>query len=205
MTNSEKLSRRDEILQALASMLESNLGERITTANLAAFVGVSEAALYRHFPSKAKMFEGLIGYIEEVIFSRINLIVSGANSAEQSCETMMYLVLGFAEKNPGLSRLLAGDALVGETARLRDRMQQFFSRIETQFKQVLREAEIREQKVPVQTASAAANLLTAYLEGKIRQYVRSEFKQAPTLYWAEQWEMIRPQLLRELSLDRLPS
>lgn len=205
MTNSEKLSRRDEILQALASMLESNLGERITTANLAAFVGVSEAALYRHFPSKAKMFEGLIGYIEEVIFSRINLIVSGANSAEQSCETMMYLVLGFAEKNPGLSRLLAGDALVGETARLRDRMQQFFSRIETQFKQVLREAEIREQKVPVQTASAAANLLTAYLEGKIRQYVRSEFKQAPTLYWAEQWQMIRPQLLRELSLDRLPS
>lgn len=205
MSNSEQLSRRDQILQALASMLENNLGERITTASLAAHVGVSEAALYRHFPSKAKMFEGLIGFIDETIFSRINLIMSDFEEADKRCETIMYLVLGFAEKNPGLSRLLSGDALVGENARLQGHMQKFFNRIETQFRQALKEAELRERKVPTQTVGAAANLLTSYLEGKIRQYVRSEFNIMPTSYWPEQWQMLRPQLLRDISLDRLPS
>lgn len=203
--SAEKLSRREQILQALASMLESNLGERITTASLAAQVGVSEAALYRHFPSKAKMFEGLIGFIDEAIFTRINLILNDIPDAEKRCETILYLVLGFAEKNPGLSRLLSGDALVGETARLREHMQRFFNRIETQFKQILKEAELSEGKVPTQTASAAANLLTLYLEGKVRQYVRSEFKQLPTAYWSEQWQMLSPMLLRTIQLDRLPN
>lgn len=202
--SSEKLSRRDQILQALASMLESNLGERITTASLAAHIGVSEAALYRHFPSKAKMFEGLIGFIDEAIFTRINLIMGDIQQADKRCETIMYLVLGFAEKNPGLSRLLSGDALVGETARLRDHMQRFFNRIETQFKQILKEAELNEAKVPTQTTSSAANLLTVYLEGKVRQYVRSEFKLKPTDYWQEQWQMLSPTLLREIRLDKLP-
>lgn len=204
MSSSEKLSRRDQILQALASMLESNLGERITTASLAAHIGVSEAALYRHFPSKAKMYEGLISFIDETIFSRINLIMGDFQEADKRCETIMLLVLGFAEKNPGLSRLLSGDALVGENTRLHEHMQKFFNRIETQLKQVLREAELRERKVPTQTVSAAANLLTVFLEGKIRQYVRSEFHLLPTAYWPEQWQMLQPQLLREINLDRLP-
>lgn len=205
MSSSEQLSRRDQILQALASMLESNLGERITTASLATQVGVSEAALYRHFPSKAKMYEGLIGFIDETIFSRINLIMGDFTEADKRCETIMYLVLGFAEKNPGLSRLLTGDALVGEHARLLEHMQRFFNRIETQFKQILKEAELREKKVPTQTVSAAANLLTVFLEGKIRQYVRSEFQLQPTAYWPEQWQMLSTQLLRDINLERLPS
>lgn len=201
--NSEKMSRRDQILQALAHMLESNPGARITTASLAKAVGVSEAALYRHFPSKAKMFEGLISFIEETIFSRVSRILQDFDRADERCEKTLTLVLTFAEKNPGMCRLLSGDALSGETERLRQRIHQFFERLETQFKQILREAEMREGKVPQQTASAAANLLTAVLEGRIRQYVRSEFAAQPTQYWDEQWQMLAPTLLREKNLTSL--
>ncbi|MCA6062437.1 nucleoid occlusion factor SlmA [Thalassolituus marinus] len=201
--NSEKMSRRDQILQALAHMLETNPGARITTASLAKAVGVSEAALYRHFPSKAKMFEGLISFIEETIFTRVTRILQDFDSAEARCEKTLTLVLTFAEKNPGMCRLLSGDALSGETERLRQRIHQFFERIETQCKQILREAEMREGKVPQQTASAAANLLTAVLEGRIRQYVRSEFAALPTQYWDEQWQMLAPTLLREKNLTSL--
>ena len=140
-----KISRREQILQALVHMLESNPGGKITTANIAKTVGVSEAALYRHFPSKAKMFEGLIEYIEETIFSRTSRILQDYEEAEVRCEKTIMLVLSFAEKNPGMCRLLAGDALVGETDRLRQRIHQFFERLETQLKQILREAELREQ------------------------------------------------------------
>ena len=181
--NTEQVSRREQILQALASMLENNPGGRITTASLAKEVGVSEAALYRHFPSKAKMFEGLISFIEETVFSRVNRILQDFDSASIRCETILTLVLSFAEKNPGMCRLLTGDALAGETERLRERMHKFFEKIETQLKQVLREAEMRENKIAVHTVSATANLLTAVLEGRIRQYVRSDFKALPTQYW----------------------
>lgn len=198
MTNVEdKLSRRDQILQALAHMLETHPGARITTANLAREVGVSEAALYRHFPSKAKMLEGLIAFIEEAVFSRINRILQDIPDAESRCEHTLTLLLTFAEKNPGMCRLLSGDALSGETDRLRHRIQQFFERLETQLKQILREAEVREGKLPVYTVAAAANLLTAVAEGRIRQYVRSEFSQLPTVMWDEQWQLLRPSLLRE--------
>jgi len=198
--NAEKISRRDQILQALAHMLETNPGARITTASLAKAVGVSEAALYRHFPSKAKMFEGLISFIEETVFSRINLILQEINEADVRCEKTLTLVLTFAEKNPGMCRLLSGDALAGETERLRQRIQQFFERIETQLKQILREAEMREGLVPTQTISAEANMLTALLEGRIRQYVRTEFATKPTQYWDEQWPMISVNLLRQKNL-----
>jgi TetR/AcrR family transcriptional regulator len=198
MTNVEdKLSRRDQILQALAHMLETHPGARITTANLAREVGVSEAALYRHFPSKAKMLEGLIAFIEEAVFSRINRILQDIPDAESRCEHTLTLLLTFAEKNPGMCRLLSGDALSGETDRLRHRIQQFFERLETQLKQILREAEVREGKLPVYTVAAAANLLTAVVEGRIRQYVRSEFSQLPTVMWDEQWQLLKPSLLRE--------
>lgn len=193
-----KISRREQILQAVVQMLESNPGGKITTANIAKTVGVSEAALYRHFPSKAKMFEGLIEYIEETVFSRISRILKDFPEAIERSERIMMLVLSFAEKNPGMSRLLAGDALVGEIDRLRQRINQFFERIETQLKQILREAELRERKVTRLTASACANLLNVLLEGKIRQFVRSEFKILPTQNWSEQWPLISQQLLRDV-------
>src|SRR5690606_11423761 len=140
----QKSSRRQQILEALAFMLSDCPGSRITTAALAREVGVSEAALYRHFPSKTKMFEGLIEFIEETVFSRISLIVSEEATAMKRCERMLLLLLAFAERNPGISRILTGDALAGETDRLRLRIVQFFDRLDTQLKQILREAEVRE-------------------------------------------------------------
>mgnify|MGYP001585824973 FL=1 len=185
-----KSQRRQQILEALAQMLEANPGERITTARLAKQVGVSEAALYRHFPSKSKMFEGLIEFIEEALFSRINLILAEESGATRRCEKMLGLLLGFAERNPGLTRILTGDALAGETERLHTRVAQLFDRLETQLKQVLREAEMREGIRPVLPINTAANLLLAAAAGKISQYVRSNFQRSPTEGWNDQWQQI---------------
>jgi TetR/AcrR family transcriptional regulator len=171
-------------------MLESSPGERITTARLARQVGVSEAALYRHFPSKSKMFEGLIEFIEETLFSRINMILAEESSAATRCEKMLQLLLAFTERNPGITRILTGDALAGETERLHARVAQLFDRFETQLKQVLREAEMREGLRPVLGINAAANLLLAVAEGRISQYVRSGFQRSPTEAWPEQWELL---------------
>lgn len=193
--NTPKQSRQDQILQALALMLEEDSGKRITTASLARQVGVSEAALYRHFPSKARMFEGLIEFIEESLFERIRLILNETPDALSRCQHILMLLLGFAEKNPGLCRLLNGDALTGETARLRVRMNQLFERLETQLKQVLREAELREGLRPTLSVPSAANLLLAFAEGRIGQYVRSDFKRLPTLNGDEQWQLISRKLL----------
>jgi TetR/AcrR family transcriptional regulator len=193
-----KISRREQILQAVVHMLEANPGGKITTANIAKTVGVSEAALYRHFPSKAKMFEGLIEYIEDAIFSRTHRILQDFPDAEIRCERTLTLVLSFAEKNPGMCRILAGDALAGESDRLRQRIHQFFERLETQLKQILREAELREQKVTCIPLAATANLLTALVEGRIRQYVRTEFTVTPTQHWQEQWKLVGSQLLRAI-------
>tara|TARA_B110000008_G_scaffold110327_2_gene113323 strand:- start:2479 stop:3081 length:603 start_codon:yes stop_codon:yes gene_type:complete len=193
-----KISRREQILQAVVHMLEANPGGKITTANIAKTVGVSEAALYRHFPSKAKMFEGLIEFIEDAVFSRTSRILQDFQKADMRCEQTITLVLTFAEKNPGMCRLLSGDALAGETDRLRQRIHQFFERLETQLKQILREAELREQKVTCMPLSASANLLIALVEGRIRQYVRTEFSVKPTQYWPDQWQLISQHLLRDI-------
>ncbi|MCV6622446.1 MAG: nucleoid occlusion factor SlmA [Cellvibrionaceae bacterium] len=191
MTKSNnKTSRRQQILQALAHMLEASPGARITTAALAREVGVSEAALYRHFPSKSKMFEGLIEFIEETLFSRINLILSEQPNALAACDKILYLLLTFTERNPGITRILTGDALAGETDRLRARVAQLYDRLETQLKQVLREAEVREGLRPSITVGAAANLLMATAEGRIAQFVRSEFKRSPTENWQDQWAVL---------------
>ncbi len=187
MATQNKKSRRQQILEALASMLEESPGARITTAALAKQVGVSEAALYRHFPSKSKMFEGLIEFIEESIFSRISLILSEEADAFVRCEKILHLMLAFAEKNPGITRILTGDALAGETDRLRQRVVQLFDRIETQLKQILREAELREGLHFGVSIGATVNVLMAVTEGKIAQFVRSEFRQPPTQSWKEQW------------------
>ena len=186
----KKSSRKQQILEALAHMLEASPGERITTARLAEEVGVSEAALYRHFPSKSKMFEGLIEFIEETIFTRANTISNEEPSAIVRCEKILSLLLAFAERNPGITRILTGDALAGETERLRARIIQFYDRLETQLKQILREAEIKEGIRPVVPVATAANLLLSTAEGRISQFVRSEFKRKPTENWPDQWQVI---------------
>jgi TetR/AcrR family transcriptional regulator len=197
-TNTQKVSRRQQILESLATMLEASPGARITTAALAREVGVSEAALYRHFPSKSKMFEGLIEFIEETIFSRINLIVKDEPQALRQLEKILHLLLTFTERNPGITRLLTGDALTGETERLRNRIAQLFERVETQIKQIIREAELREGLRPNLPLAAAANMLMSFADGRITQFVRSEFKQSPTQYWADQWPVIAQGLLRKI-------
>ena len=188
--NEKKPSRRQQILEALANELEIHPGERITTASLARAVGVSEAALYRHFPSKAKMFEGLIEFIEESVFGLINHILKEEPSSLKRCENILSLLLGFSERNPGLSRILCGDVLTGETERLRTRVSQFYERLETQIKQVLREGEMNKElnlTIPVQ---AQANLLLAIVEGRTIQFVRSGFKRSPVEHWNNQWAVI---------------
>lgn len=192
-----KSQRRQQILEALAQMLEDSPGNRITTAGLARQVGVSEAALYRHFPSKSKMFEGLIEFIEETLFSRINIILQEEPGAAMRCEKMVMLLLAFTERNPGITRILTGDALAGETDRLHQRVAQLFDRFETQLKQVLREAEMREGLRPTIPLNAAANLLMATAEGRISQYVRSGFKRTPTSDWPKQWEQLMSGFFRE--------
>lgn len=189
--------RRQQILEALAQMLEANPGTRITTAGLAKQVGVSEAALYRHFPSKSKMFEGLIEFIEETLFSRVNLILNEETTAAKRCEKMLMLLLAFTERNPGITRILTGDALAGETDRLHQRVAQLFDRFETQLRQVIRDAEVREGLRPVLPLNMAANLLMAAAEGRISQYVRSNFKRSPTADWANQWELLIAGFFRE--------
>lgn len=178
-------------------MLEAAPGERVTTAGLAREVGVSEAALYRHFPSKSKMFEGLIEFIEETLFSRINIILAEENLARSRCEKMLGLLLGFTERNPGITRILTGDALTGESERLHARVAQLFDRLETQLKQVLREAEMREGLRPVLPVNTAANLLLAAAEGRISQYVRSGFQRSPTENWDEQLSQLMNGFFRE--------
>ncbi|MBD3648530.1 MAG: nucleoid occlusion factor SlmA, partial [Pseudomonadales bacterium] len=160
-------------------------------SGLARQVGVSEAALYRHFPSKAKMFETLIEFIEDTIFSRIKLILSEEATAEARCGQTVRLLLTFTERNPGITRILTGDPLAGETDRLRARVGQFFERLETQLRQILREAELRDGQPPSMGINAAANLLLVVAEGRISQFVRSDFTRLPTDGWDVQWQGLR--------------
>jgi len=186
--------RRAEILQVLARMLQEQAGEHITTAELARAVGVSEAALYRHFPSKAKMFESLIEFIEESVFTRITRILAEEPQWEARLQQILTLVLSFADKNPGMARLLQGGVLTGETERLRVRISQFYDRIETQLRQVLREAEATGG--PRVSVNDTAQLLLAFLEGRIAQYVRSGFTASPVEGWEKQWELLSRGALR---------
>lgn len=184
-------NRRQQILEVLARELETKPGTRITTAALAAAVGVSEAALYRHFPSKARMFEGLIEFAEDTIFGVFNQVMASERDTATRCFQLTVAVLRFAERNPGIARILVGDVLVGEHARLRARVAQFHARIETQFRQALREAPLAGDTAPVAAeVTAAAGLLLAVVAGRLDQYVRSEFALAPTQGWEPQWRLL---------------
>lgn len=191
------ISRREQILAALEKTLEDSPGERITTSSLAKSVGVSEAALYRHFPSKTKMFEGLIEFIEASVFSQISLVLAEEKLPLKRCELIIGVLLKFAEAHPGMSRLLIGDALTGETARLRQRIVQLFERIETQLKQLLRDAELQQDFKPSLPAVTLAHFLMAYADGVMVQFVRSEFQLSPNTDWHKQWSALAPLLVKE--------
>ena len=183
-------SRKQAILEALANELEQHPGDRITTAALARAVGVSEAALYRHFPSKARMFEGLMGFAEESVFARINQILEEERHTQVRVARVVYLLLGFADRNPGITRVLLGGALVGERERLHDRVQQFFERIDLQLRQVLREAQLRQDARLRTSAEDAAALLTAFVEGRMQQFLRSRFSQPSLSAWETDWDVL---------------
>jgi TetR/AcrR family transcriptional regulator len=190
-----KISRKQQILQALMEMLEDpNI--RITTAALAKRVGVSEAALYRHFASKAQMYDALFEFVEETIFSRAKMIQQQDIGALAQCQQILTLVLTFVERNAGLSRILTGEALVGENERLSGRVNQLFEKLQTQLKQVLRNAELKEGLRTSDTPSNSANLLIALAEGRIRQYSRTNFRHKPTAAWTDQWAVLSQNLMR---------
>jgi len=188
--------RKRQILEAFALMLQSNPGTRITTAALAKEVGVSEAALYRHFPSKAKMIDALLEFAEQSVFSRIAVVLKEEANVQQRCYQILYLLLSFVEKNPGFARLLVGDALQGETDRLRVRVKQLFDRIETQLRQIVREHQATMLERPLLSARDTANLLLSAAEGQINQFVRSEFRDMPTATWPQHWSVLRQSLVR---------
>jgi TetR/AcrR family transcriptional regulator len=167
-----KGERRLEILKALAHMLEAPKWERITTAALAERLDVSEAALYRHFASKAQMYEGLIEFIEGSVFSLANRIVADEADGGRQAEKLLEMLLAFAEKNPGMVRVMTGDALVGEHERLQVRMNQFFDRFEATLKQSLRDSANGD-------ASARAATLLRYAIGCLHQYAKSGFTRKP--------------------------
>ncbi|OAT50274.1 TetR family transcriptional regulator [Proteus hauseri ATCC 700826] len=191
----KKRNRRDEILQSLAQMLESSDGsQRITTAKLAATVGVSEAALYRHFPSKTKMFDSLIEFIEDSLVSRINLILKDEKETIARIRLILILILGFAEKNPGLSRILTGHALMFEQDRLQSRINQLYERIEVQLRQVIKERKIREGNAFLHDETLLASQLLAFCEGMLARFVRTEFRYQPTQEFEARWPLILAQL-----------
>ncbi|TRW48980.1 nucleoid occlusion factor SlmA [Aliidiomarina halalkaliphila] len=195
MTTTRKSNRREEILGTLAHMLETHIGQPITTAKLAAEVGVSEAALYRHFPSKARMFDDLISHIEDILLGGVNKVLENEKQTMERVRQIVGLVLRFAEQSPGMTRVLIGDALMGEHERLRGRVISLFERLESQIKQILRERRMREGTQFNSDEGMLANIVMAYVEGKLSQYVRSSFKKKPSENFAQQWIMLEKQLL----------
>jgi TetR/AcrR family transcriptional regulator len=181
--------RRIQILQTLAEMLQQPTADRITTAALAARLDVSEAALYRHFASKAQMFEGLIEFIEQSVFTLINQIIEREDAAgvgasgvgARQAAKIVAMLMQFAERNPGMARVMVGDALVFENERLQQRMNQFFDKIESTLKQCLRAAPMAlDSATPTVDAQVRASVMAAFIAGRLQRYVRSGFKRQPS-------------------------
>jgi TetR/AcrR family transcriptional regulator len=188
-------ARRLQILQVLARMLENPKGEKVTTAALAKELDVSEAALYRHFASKAQMFEGLIEFIEETVFGLVNKITADEDDGLKQVQAIISSLLGFAEKNPGMTRVLVGDALVNEDERLQVRINQFHDRLEATLKQCLRVAASQGRGGATAPDAAAdpgprANLLLCYVIGRWQQYAKSGFTRMPSELWEKQWPLL---------------
>jgi TetR/AcrR family transcriptional regulator len=182
--------RKLQILQTIATMLEQPKGEKITTALLAARLDISEAALYRHFASKAQMYEGLIEFIEQTVFGLANKITAEESSGLKQAENIVSMLLGFAQKNRGMTRVLIGDALVNEDERLQQRINQFLDRIETTLKQALRIA-VTQGELPADTdAGAQANVLLCYVIGRWQLFAKSGYARDPMAQWAQQWALL---------------
>jgi len=187
MPKAQRGERRNQILQTLAEMLQDPKSEKITTALLAKKLDVSEAALYRHFASKAQMYEGLIEFIETSLFSLVNKIQSEEPAGMKQLEALMAMLLTFAQKNPGMVRVLIGDALVNEDERLQARINQLHDRIEASLRQSARQA-ITDQALPANwDINAYANTLIAFATGRWHQFAKSGFKRVPLEMWAAQW------------------
>ena len=182
--------RKTQILQALAQMLEHPTAGKITTAALAARLQVSEAALYRHFSGKAQMFEGLIDFIEQTLFGLINKIVSEEKSGLRQLESTIGVLLGFAQKNRGMTRVLIGDALVNEDERLQLRINQLHDRIEATLKQALRFGVSQNELHAEADVVAQANLLMSFVTGRWHQFAKSGFRRDPLELWAKQWRQL---------------
>lgn len=183
-------SRRDAILQALLEMLERDPGARITTAGLAKSVGVTEAALYRHFPSKRKMFEALVEFAEDAVFTRCQTILQEQEDGRVRLQQLAHLVLVFAERNPGLCTVLTGDALMGEHDALRGRASQFFERLETQVRQIIKEGEIRQGLKFHTSAVRGADWVMVFVEGRIQRFIRSAFVRKPSADFDQCWPSV---------------
>ena len=182
--------RRLQILQTLAEMLEHPKGEKITTAALAARLECSEAALYRHFASKAQMFEGLIEFIETSLFGVINQISAEEGQGLQQVEHILALLLNFAQRNRGMTRVLTGDALINENERLQARINLLLDKIEAALKQALRVAATQNQLSAEADFGALANILLCFVIGRWQQYAKSGFVREPAAQWAQQWPML---------------
>ena len=184
--------RKQEILITVARMLEAPAAEKITTASLAARLGVSEAALYRHFASKAQMYEGLIEFIENGLFSTVNRIQAENSSGLKQARLILTLLLGFAQKNPGLTRVLTGEALVGEDPRLQARVDQLLDRLEATVRQALKVAHANGEALTGVEPAEHADIIVNFVLGRWQQYVRSGFKRDPSLLSASQWHALVP-------------
>ena len=182
--------RKTQILQTLAQMLEGPSAERITTAALAARIEVSEAALYRHFKGKADMFAGLIDFVEQTLFSLINKITTEEQSGLRQTEAIISMLLGFAQKNRGMTRVLIGDALVTEDEALQARINQIHDRIEAALKQALRFAVTQKEVADDVDLAAQANALMSFVAGRWHQYAKSGFRRDPVEFWQKQWKQL---------------
>ena len=182
--------RKDQILQTLAQMLESPAGEKVTTAALAARIKVSEAALYRHFKGKAEMFEGLIEFIEQALFGLINRITGDEKSGVRQIEGIITVLLAFAQKNRGMTRVLIGDALVNEDDRLQARINQLHERLEAALKQALRFGVSQKEIAQEVDIGAQANLIMSFVIGRWHQFAKSGFKRDPAELWPKQWRQL---------------
>lgn len=182
--------RKLQILQAIAAMLEQPQGEKITTAALAARLDLSEAALYRHFASKAQMYEGLIEFIEQTVFGLINKITAEEKDGLKQVEQILAMLLRFAQKNRGMTRVLTGDALVNEHERLQQRINQFLDRVEATLKQALRLAATGGGLPADGDVGARANLLLCYVIGRWQQFGKSGYARDPMAQWPQQWALL---------------
>jgi TetR/AcrR family transcriptional regulator len=189
MATTKPGERKLQILQMLATMLEQPKGEKITTAALAAKLEVSEAALYRHFASKAQMFEGLIDFIESSVFGLINQITEQQEKGLLQAQAVALMLLNFAERNPGMTRVIIGEALVNEDERLQLRMNQFVDRVELALKQALRIA-ASQGEASEQEATIRANILTSFVLGRWQRFAKTRFQHKPCDDAAQQIALI---------------